>query len=197
VQDNPISFLESRPTSEPAFDLVVFAHSLWYFSSPSQIQSTLAAAAKHASQIAVAEYNLHASSSIGPAAVPHLHAAFAQAALKVHKPTSISNIRTIIGPQAITALAAGANLTVVREDTFTPAADVDDARWEARIVVSSRFLEEVKTVLVEYDRERGLVLALRESMLASIKNVPEGAEVSGQWMYGVQFSRAPEDVSVN
>jgi len=172
VQDDPISFLESQPTSEPAFDLVIFAHSLWYFSSPSQIQSTLAAAAKHTSRIVVAEYNLHAS---GRSAVPHVYATFARAALEVHKPTSISNVRTVIGPWAITTLAAKANLRVVRESIFTPEEYVKDARLEAEIVSSRRFEEEVETVLVEHERERGLVLALRECMITSIdRDVPGG-----------------------
>ena len=65
-----------------------------------------------------------------------MYAAFAQAALEVHKPTStsISNIRTIIGPLAITALAAKENLTVVREAEFTPEKYVGDGRSAAEIV---------------------------------------------------------------
>jgi hypothetical protein len=174
VQNDPISFLESRAASQPAFDLIVFANSLWYFSSPAQIQSTLATAAKHTNRVAIAEFSLHASPSLGPAAIPHVYAAFAQAALEVHKHTSISNIRTVVGPKAITALAAEVNLKIVQENTFTPAADVDDARWETGFVGSASFLSEVKTTLVENDRERAVALALREAMLASINDIPGG-----------------------
>lgn len=91
--------------------------------------------------------------------------------------TSISNIRTIIGPLAITALAAEENLTVVREATFTPEKYVGDGRSAAEIVRGSKFLEEVETVLVGHDRERGLVLALRESMARSIYADVPGAKV--------------------
>lgn len=174
MQNDPISFLESRAASEPAFDLIAFANSLWYFSSPSRIQSTLATAAKYAARVAIAEYTLHASPSLGPAAIPHVYAAFAQAALEMHKPTSVSNIRTVVDPKAITALATEANLKMVQEDSFIPAADVDDAHWETGIVRSAGFLEEVKTTLAENGRERALVLALREAMLASINDIPEG-----------------------
>lgn len=106
-----------------------------------------------------------------------MYAAFAQAALEVHKPTStsISNIRTIIGPLAITALAAKENLTVVREAEFTPEKYVDGGS-AAEIVWGSKFLEEVETVLVEHDRGRGLVLALRESMSRSIYADVPGAQ---------------------
>lgn len=175
VQNNPISFLESRRASDPDFDLIVFAHSLWYFSSPEQIRSTLNAAARHATRIAIAEYSLHASPSVGPNAVPHVYAAFAQAALEVHKPKSISNIRTVVGPKAITAFAANAKLKIVQQATFTPAADVDDARWETGFVKGAGFLKEVRTILAKNDRERELALALRDAMLASISDIPEGS----------------------
>lgn len=174
VQNDPISFLSSRPASEPPFDLIVFANSLWYFSSPSQIGDTLELAGKHSKRIAIAEYSLHASPSIHPTAIPHIYAAFTQAALEVRKPNSTSNIRTVVGPKAITALAEGVKLKLQKETTFTPAADVDDARWETGMVASASFLEEINTTLTENARERELALALREAMLAAIADLPEG-----------------------
>lgn len=131
-------------------------------------------AGKHAKRIAIAEYSLHASPSIHPNAIPHVYAAFTQAALEVRKTNSTSNIRTVIGPKGITSLAEAGGLKIVQETAFTPAAEVDDAIWETGEVASAGFLEQIETTLRENDRERQLVLALRDAMLAAIADIPEG-----------------------
>ncbi|KAF8316605.1 putative SAM-dependent methyltransferase [Clavulina sp. PMI_390] len=180
IQEDPIKFLSSLSTSgSPAFDLIVFANSLWYFSSPAQIQSTLTAAAKHSKHIAIAEYSLHASPSLQPAgaALPHMYAAYAQGALEVYKPTSESNIRTVISPRAITSLAEQDGLLkLVKEELMTPAPEVDDARWETSRVASKAFVEEINETLKgdEHQRERNLVLSLRDSMLSAMADLPGG-----------------------
>lgn len=174
VQNDPVSFLSSRDACESPYDVIVFANSLWYFSSPSQISSTLALAGQHAKRIAVAEYSLHAAPSAHINATPHVYAALAQAALEVRKPKSVSNIRTIVTPKRIISLAAEGKLILVRESMFTPAPDVDDARWETGFVASEEFRKEIDTTLADNARERELALALRETMLAAIADLPEG-----------------------
>lgn len=174
VQNDPITFLNARDASDAPFDLIVFANSLWYFSNPTQIGDTLALAGKHAKRVAIAEYSLHASPSVHPYAIPHIYAVFTQAALEVRKPLSKSNIRTVVGPKAITALATGAGLKLVLEDSFTPNSDVDDARWETGHVASDGFVVEINSTLANDERERYLALSLREAMLAAIADLPEG-----------------------
>jgi hypothetical protein len=82
VQQSPLDYLSSlflsssnsSPTSTSAFDAAVLAHSLWYFSTPSLIQSTFRALRQHSKRLLVAEWSLLATH---PLAQPHVLAMLA------------------------------------------------------------------------------------------------------------------------
>lgn len=58
-QSGPIEFLKS--VTEGAYDVAVFVHSSWYFSSPDELKKTFAMLRGKAKRLCVAEYALSAS----------------------------------------------------------------------------------------------------------------------------------------
>ncbi|KZO93317.1 S-adenosyl-L-methionine-dependent methyltransferase [Calocera viscosa TUFC12733] len=178
VQSSPLDYLSSLPpppsgqaTSSSSFDIAVLAHCLWYFSSPSLLQQTLAALKPHARSLCLAEWSLVATERD---AQPHVLAALTQAALECRKKESESNVRTVLSPLRVKALAEAAGWTVKSEASVQPGKGMLDGKWEVQAVMSKDFEKEVEEV-VEDERERGVVLALRDAVAASLEAV-EGGE---------------------
>ncbi|XP_014551720.1 hypothetical protein COCVIDRAFT_112161 [Bipolaris victoriae FI3] len=181
VQQSPLDYLSSlsSPSSSTSsqsandtktFDATVLAHCTWYFSSPSIIQSTLRAIRDHSKRLLLAEWSLVATD---PSAQPHVLAALAQAALECHKPKSDSNIRTVVGPKRLTDLALAAGWKLESETRVQAKDGLLDGQWEVSTCLSASFQEEVETH-VNGERERGLILALREACHASLQYTPGG-----------------------
>lgn len=107
-----------------SFDTVVMAHSLWYFPSAQVLKETFQAirdaGVKH---LLLAEWALTASH---PDALPHLLAALLQG----QSPIDEGNIRTLVSPEQVKAMASQAGWKVERELTFLPAEKLQDGRWE-------------------------------------------------------------------
>lgn len=158
------------------YDAIVLAHSLFYFSSPALISETLALAAQHARRICVAEYALTATR---PSAVPHVLAALTQTNLECRKPvgTSTSNIRTILSPSRIRdlALAAADGMKVLAERTAPPVEGLEDGAWEVWSVRDTAFVQEVEEIIKD-EREKAVILAMRDSALASAQAVKDRGE---------------------
>ena len=180
MQQSPLHYLSSLPlpssTSSPppsdgkAFDATVLAHCLWYFSSPSLILSTFRALKQHSKRLLLAEWSLVATH---PSAQPHVLAALAQAALECRKSKSVSNIRTVQGPKRLTELALGAGWQLESETRVQGGEGLLDGQWEVSACLSSSFERQVEEQVSD-ERERGVVLALRDACEASLEGVQGG-----------------------
>jgi hypothetical protein len=163
----------SPPASDSKpFDATVLAHCLWYFPSPSLIQSTFRALKQHSKRLLLAEWSLVATN---PSAQPHVLAALTQAALECRKPKSISNVRTVLGPKRLTELAVAAGWRLESEALVQGGEGLLDGQWEVSACLSPAFEREVEEQVAD-ERERGVVLALRDACEASLKGVQNGRE---------------------
>ncbi|KAJ4419866.1 hypothetical protein N0V82_004689 [Gnomoniopsis sp. IMI 355080] len=178
VQQAPLDYLSSLPapsdstSQNKAFDATVLAHCLWYFSSPSLLLSTFRALKQHSKRLLLAEWSLVATH---PAAQPHVLAALTQAALECRKPQgSVSNVRTVLGPKRLTELALAAGWQLESETCVQGGeSDLLDGQWEVAACLSSSFEREVEEQ-VRDERERAVVLALRDACEASLEGVQGG-----------------------
>ncbi|CAD0098165.1 unnamed protein product [Aureobasidium mustum] len=174
VQESPLDYLSSLASDSPpdskAFDAAVLAHCLWYFPSPSLILDTLRALKQHSKRLLLAEWSLVATD---PSAQPHVLAALAQAALECRKPTSTSNVRTVLSLKRLTELALAAGWQLETETRVQPTEDLLDGRWEVSACLSPSFEREVEEKVTE-ERERGVVFALRDACEASLGSVQGG-----------------------
>ncbi|RAL17621.1 class I SAM-dependent methyltransferase [Aspergillus homomorphus CBS 101889] len=181
IQQAPLDYLSSLslpssaswpPAGESkAFDATVLAHSLWYFASLSLILSTFRALKQHSKRLLLAEWSLVATH---PSAQPHVLAALTQAALECRKSKgSVSNIRTVLGPKQLTELALTAGWQLERETRMQPAEGLLDGQWEVSACLSSSF-ERVVEEQVSDERERAVVLALRDACEASLEGIQGG-----------------------
>lgn len=175
VQQSPLDYLSSLPSSPPtseskAFDVTVLAHSLWYFASPSLILSTFRAIKQHSKRLVLAEWS---SVATHPSAQPHVLATLTQAALECRKSDSDSNVRTVLGPKRLTELALAAGWQLESETRVQPGEGLLDGQWEVDACLSSSFEKEVEEQVGD-ERERGVVLALRDACEASLEGVEGG-----------------------
>lgn len=169
---SPTSTTSSSPASESkAFDATVLAHCLWYFASPSLILSTLRALRQHSKRLLLAEWSLVAAH---PSAQPHVLAALTQAALECRKPEgSESNVRTVLGPKRLTELALAAGWQLESETRVQCGEGVLDGQWEVGACLDPSFKREVEEQVSD-ERERAVVLALRDACEASLEGVQGG-----------------------
>lgn len=183
VQADPIDFLATHP--DERYDIAVLAQSSWYFSSTTQLRETLQAAGRVAKRICVSEYAL---SSTNPTAAAHVLAALTQAALESHKPTSESNIRTVLSPMAFSELATKAGLHLQTQSILVPPTHMYDGSWEVSAVRNQSFVEEVETFVVN-TREKAVVLALRDAVIRAWECLPKGTRVATMDIWVAVFAR--------
>ncbi|KAJ7289348.1 putative SAM-dependent methyltransferase [Mycena rebaudengoi] len=184
VQAEPLEFLEANP--EKTYDVAVLAHSLWYFASPVLILETLRVLAARARVVCIAEWSL--SCAEGSNATPHVLAVLAQGVMECRKPASESNVRTVVSPARIKALAAEAGLVMQGEDTVTPGKGVLDGRWETQHALRPLFAEEVEE-FVKDEREKGVVYAMKDAVEAAVARVGGVKEVRTMDGWVATFSK--------
>ncbi|KAL6702398.1 hypothetical protein ACN47E_002191 [Coniothyrium glycines] len=180
VRQSPLTYLSSLPalsaisstdaSNRKAFDVTVLAHCLWYFSSPSLILSTFRALKQHSKRLVLAEWSLVATH---PSAQPHVLAVLTQAALECHKPKSNSNVRTVLGPKRLAELALTAGWQLGNETRVQCEEGLLDGKWEVSACLSSSFDRQVNEQVSD-EREREVVLALRDACEASLDSVHGG-----------------------
>ncbi|KAG9949409.1 S-adenosyl-L-methionine-dependent methyltransferase, partial [Aureobasidium melanogenum] len=169
VQTSPLEYLSSLPDGK-IFDAAVLAHCLWYFPSPSLILDTFRALKQHTKRLLLAEWSLVATH---PSAQPHVLASLTQAALECRKPTSTSNVRTVLSPKRLTQLAISAGWKLETERLVQPTEGLLDGEWEVSACLSASFEKEVEEKVSD-ERERGVVFALKDACEASLKGVQGG-----------------------
>ena len=176
VQQSPLDYLSAQDSNSlpseanKAFDATVLAHCLWYFPSPSLITTTFRALRQCSKRLLLAEWSLVASH---PTAQAHVLAALTQAALECHKPESASNVRTLLSPQRLTQLALAAGWHLENESRVEAEEGLLDGQWEVSACLSSSFEREVDKYVSD-ERERSVILALRDACDANVAGVPEG-----------------------
>ncbi|TEA13235.1 Methyltransferase ustM [Colletotrichum sidae] len=181
VQQQPQDYLSSLSCPDSTngsnkFDAAVLAHCLWYFSSPGLIQSTFVSLRKHSKRLLLAEWSLTATH---PSAQPHVLAALAQAALECRKNEgSVSNVRTVLSPKRLTELALAAGWQLENETRVQCGEGLLDGQWEVSACVGPGFEREVEQYTSD-ERERAVVLALRDACEASLDGVPGGRKGVG------------------
>jgi SAM-dependent methyltransferase len=193
IQQSPLDYLSSLPSpssmslpasESKAFHATVLAHCLWYFSSPSLIFATFRAIKQHSERLLLAEWSLVATQ---PSAQPHVLAALTQAALECRKPKSASNIRTVLGPKRITELALAAGWQLESETRVQTGEGLLDGQWELSACLSPSFEREVEKQVSD-EREREVVLALRDACAASLESVKGGLKsVRGMDVWTASF----------
>jgi SAM-dependent methyltransferase len=174
VQQLPLDFLSSLTSSSNSdsktFDATVLAHCLWYFPSNQLILETFRALRQHSKRLLLAEWSLVATH---PSAQPHVLAALAQAALECRKPTSSSNVRTVLGPKRLTELALAAGWNLESETRVQPAEGLLDGLWEVSACLSPSFEKQINEY-VDDGRDRDVVFAMRDACEASLQAVQGG-----------------------
>lgn len=172
INADPVQYLNDQ-SENATYDVAVLSHCLWYFSTPETVSQTFRVLSQRVKRVCVAEWSLSAS---GPEAFPHVLAAMTQASLECRKPISTSNIRTILSPDGIKAIVTSVGaLEQESESYIKPSLKLDDGRWEVSAVQSKDFLEEIRSC-VRDERERAVVIALRDSLLSALAQLPEGRE---------------------
>lgn len=159
VEADPILFLASQP--EEKYDFAVLVHCIWYFASPTTLETIFRVVASRARHVLIAEWALSASSQN---ATPHVLAAFAQASLHWRQPGT-GNIRSILSPEAIKKIAKACGMALLEEDLITPSPELQDARWEVGDVTSADFLKTLETI--ESEQERCVLIALQDAVISS------------------------------
>jgi hypothetical protein len=177
-----LEFLESDTTH---YDVAILALCIWYFGSPAEITSTLNVLAKGVDRVCIAEWSLSSSTA---SAGTHVLAALTQGALECHNPAPESNVRTIVSPAFIRQSAEELGWLVLNETTVSPAKDVLDGRWEVECVKDPEFLEDVRRLIGD-ERQRSVVISLRDAMLASLELVGGVSKVTSMDVWCAVFRR--------
>lgn len=117
---------------ESSFDMVVLAHSSWYFASLDLLAETLHRARAWAPRLCLSEWDLQPRSieQLG-----HFLAITIQGQVEAFRAESVANVRSPYSRERLTKILNKAEWTVGSE-TIIDAPDLDDARWEADMALS-------------------------------------------------------------
>lgn len=201
VQNDPTayvrSFLDERQgpraaaQSQSMPDTAVLIHSLYYFSSRTQISELFKTLFQLPSiqRLLIAE---HALSVSRDDQIPHVLAAKALGALSesLDSASNTSNIRTLVTPDEIRTLALEAGWSVANEGTFTPVNELQDGRWEVYYVCSAGerggILKKIDKAFgdgKDKETEKQRVLGYREEMLQKLSDLGISSHTNGEKGY--------------
>jgi len=163
------------------YDVAVLAHCIWYFNSPSVLVTTLQVLAKRAKRICLAEWALETQNT---SAIPHLLAVLSIAAVECHNSNSAANVRSILSPKGIKAIAEEVGLQMLSESTFTPPQGefgMRDGMWEVQYALSDGFKKKNVDRFVENEREKAIVQALLDATAAHTPAVKKDITTMDVW----------------
>ena len=183
-------FLDGRKEEE-RWDCVVFTHCVWYLGGgEAALERMMARLKGRVDRILVAEWAMQISH---PAALPHLLAASVRATLEAHNPSSSANIRCLLSPAGITAVAGRAGWEVERETIVTPEEGLLDGGWEVGDVKSQGFVEEIEKGVKGEDGDGGerVKMVLRAGRDAVVKAVEmlKGEKVRSMDVWAATFTQ--------
>lgn len=95
--------------------------------------------------------------------------------MECRKPTSVSNVRTVLSPKRITELALAAGWALESETVMQGGEGLLDGQWEVAACLSPGFERSVERDVGD-ERERGVVLASKDACEASLEGVQGGRE---------------------
>lgn len=129
---------------ENSFDYIVFSHCSWYTKSASELLMIMEKVRKWGKQLCFAEWstNINAIEQY-----PHLLSILIQAQYEAFKHNSESNVRTLITPHDIRAIAEQAGWQIIK-DSIIDSPDLQDGKWEVDKVRTdfSSELSEIKNM---------------------------------------------------
>ncbi|EGN94530.1 hypothetical protein SERLA73DRAFT_188484 [Serpula lacrymans var. lacrymans S7.3] len=194
---NRMTFLRSNTESilasdDTIYDIAILAHCTWYFAAPSVLLATLRSLSTRAKRICIAEWALSASNV---AAWPHVLAALTQASLECRNPNSKSNIRTVLSPVKIKAMALEAGLGLESEIAIQSPIGMLDGHWEVAEVLGDDFGKKISNV-IENDRERGVVEALRDAVKVSKESLSPGTKMRAMDVWCGSFTGFTSEYAV-
>jgi hypothetical protein len=176
----PLASLLS-PSASTAYTHAVLAHSIYYFPSPSTLLDTLRELHSHTPPIeylCLAEYALRASTM---EQIPHVQAVLAQSSWESIRPdgsdSETSNVRTVLSPTQILDIAKQAGWEVdldeagqPRQSIITPDAPLQDGSWEVGTVLSSRWMESIKSARLgdNVETQMACIEAMRDAVQSSV-----------------------------
>lgn len=150
-------YLSFKQTTAPAlvasqpigtYTAAYFAHSLYYFpSSTTMVQTFRSLLDAGVQTLLIAERSLSISRS---AALPHLLAVLLQSM----DPLPEGNIRTVLSPRGYIDAAKRAGWEAVGTRTLTPAAELEDGKWEVRFAREVAENRQIGEKVVQIDGER-------------------------------------------
>ncbi|SMR53832.1 unnamed protein product [Zymoseptoria tritici ST99CH_3D1] len=151
IQQDPMDYIRSQKDSQSAPDVVVLAHSIFYFASEEYLSSLLrelrAFGNGHNSgslKLVVAEWGMRATN---PAAEAHVLAAKAQAP----NPLPDGNVRLVVTPEEIRRIAADGGWKLAKEH-WIESPELDDGQWEVCLARDTRRNGEEAPLLDEMER---------------------------------------------
>ncbi|MFS0673443.1 class I SAM-dependent methyltransferase [Ornithinibacillus sp. 179-J 7C1 HS] len=116
---------------ELEFDYIVFSHCSWYTKSTDELLQILKKVKSWGKQLCFAEWSTTISSI---EQYPHLLAILIQAQYESFKEESVSNVRTLLTPKDIRALAEEAGWNVQDEITID-SPELQDGKWEVDMLL--------------------------------------------------------------
>ncbi|VUC32628.1 unnamed protein product [Clonostachys rosea] len=162
-QANPEEYLSRTVSDGLSWDVAVLAHCIWYFKSPEELGKIFRALAGRVKKICIAEYALTATA---PAAVPHVLATLARAALESQRPESDENVQNILSPDAIKGVGKESGWKLEHEGLLVPQSGLQDGFWEVGTVHSKNFLEDVEAH-VQDPRLNAYLKSSRDAVIAA------------------------------
>lgn len=117
--------------AEHGFDYIVFSHCSWYTKSTEELLQILKKVKSWGKQLCFAEWSTTIRSI---EQYPHLLAILIQAQYEAFKEESVSNVRTLLTPKDIRALAEEAGWNVQDEITID-SPELQDGKWEVDMLL--------------------------------------------------------------
>ncbi|KAL8280438.1 hypothetical protein RQP46_007086 [Phenoliferia psychrophenolica] len=150
VEADPIAYLTANPNAR--FKVALLCHSVYYFASPALLRQTLSTLARHAERVVISEYALATTT---PSAHAHVLAVLTEASLECRKPSSVSNVRTVVSPATLKRVAAEVGLILDSEGIVIPRKELQDGGWELEAVMDDGFPKQVEANVKEEREKEG------------------------------------------
>jgi SAM-dependent methyltransferase len=135
----------SGSVGDQTFDVAVLAHSSWYFKTRDQLAQTLAKLLTYAPRLCISEWDLLTDEI---EQMSHFLSVDTQARVEAYKPTSESNIRTLVTKDGLKGMLIEAGWDIDSE-LRVDSTNLDDGRWEVATCLANSRREASELVMPE------------------------------------------------